>query len=54
VRSVIAPDGSQHTVRIEWIGNRLRRAPADLRRRMRSTGAVRTAFRPGEGVLPPA
>ncbi len=35
MRTVNAPDGSVHTVRIEWIGNRLRRAPADLRRRVR-------------------
>jgi hypothetical protein len=34
VRTVTAPDGSVHTVRIEWIGNRLRRAPAELRRRV--------------------
>ncbi len=35
MRTVTAPDGTQHTIRIEWIGNRLRRAPADLRRRVR-------------------
>jgi hypothetical protein len=50
VRSVIAPDGSQHTVRIEWIGNRLRRAPADLRRRIRS-GWGRDALEFGDGCL---
>lgn len=35
MRTVTAPDGTQHTIRIEWIGNRLRRAPADLRRRVK-------------------
>lgn len=42
MRTVTAPDGSEHTVRIEWIGNKLRRAPADLRRRVRRMGS-RTA-----------
>lgn len=36
MRSVTAPDGSEHTVRIEWIGNRLRRAPSELGRRIRA------------------
>ena len=34
LRTVTAPDGSEHTVRIEWVGNKLRRAPAQLRARM--------------------
>lgn len=38
MRSVTAPDGSEHSVRIEWIGNRLRRAPADIVRRIRRQG----------------
>ena len=38
MRTVSAPDGSVHTVRIEWIGNRLRRAPAELRRRVVGVG----------------
>ena len=37
MRSVTAPDGSEHMVRIEWIGSKLRRAPASLRRRLRRT-----------------
>lgn len=37
MRTVTAPDGSVHTVRIEWIGNRVRRAPAELRRRVVGT-----------------
>ena len=35
LRTVTAPDGGEHTVRIEWIGNKLRRAPAQLRGRVR-------------------
>ena len=38
LRTVTAPAGSQHTVRIEWIGNKLRRAPAQLRGRVRKLG----------------
>ena len=34
MRSVTAPDGSVHSVRIEWVGNRVRRAPRELRRRV--------------------
>ncbi len=37
MRTVTAPDGSEHTVRIEWIGSRLRRAPGSLRRRVRTS-----------------
>lgn len=35
MRRVTVPDGSEHGVRIEWIGSRLRRAPGTLRRRLR-------------------
>ena len=34
MRQVTAPDGTVHVVRIEWIGNRIRRAPSDLRERI--------------------
>ena len=37
MRTVTAPDGSGHTVRIEWIGSKLRRAPGVLGRRLRKT-----------------
>lgn len=40
MRTVTAPDGSVHTVRIEWIGNRIRRAPVELRQRVRRTGRL--------------
>ena len=42
------PEGREHTVRIEWVGNRLRRAPSDLRRRVRDQR--RRAGRGGEGA----
>ena len=51
MRTVTAPDGTQHTVRIEWIGNRLRRAPADLRRRMRMTWEKKETLDVAEGCL---
>ncbi len=51
----MAADGSVHEVRIEWIGNRLRRAPADLRRRMRRTAESGEALEfvepVGDGVV---
>lgn len=37
MRTVTVPDGGEHTVRIEWIGSKLRRAPGSLRRRLRRT-----------------
>ncbi len=40
MRTVTVPDGSDHTVRIEWIGNRMRRAPAQLRARVRKMSDV--------------
>lgn len=37
MRSVTTPDGTTSTVRIEWIGSRLRRAPGRLTRRLKRT-----------------
>ena len=37
MRTVTAPDGATNTIRIEWIGSRLRRAPRTLTRRLRKT-----------------
>jgi hypothetical protein len=34
MRQVTAPDGTVHTVRIEWVGNAVRRAPGRLSRRV--------------------
>ena len=55
MRSVTAPDGSRHNVRIEWIGNKLRRAPSEFRARVRRVGrrAADGAEGPdiGEGCL---
>ncbi|UDY35603.1 hypothetical protein [Dermatobacter hominis] len=51
MRTVTAPDGTEHTIRIEWIGNRLRRAPADLRRRMRATWRRSDALDVADGCM---
>ena len=51
MRTVTAPDGTQHTVRIEWIGNRLRRAPSDLRRRMRMTWDKKESLEVADGCF---
>ena len=37
MRTVTAPDGTTSTIRVEWIGSRLRRAPSTLTRRLRKT-----------------
>ena len=49
MREVTAPDGSVHTVRIEWIGNKLRRAPGQFRRRMTRMGRAAEHADVGDG-----
>lgn len=47
LRTVTAPDGTRHEVRIEWIGNKLRRTPQQFTRRVRRMARSGKKFEPG-------